>query len=254
MISLKTARQLKLMKEAGYVGATALKLAGQAVEPGVTTGELDKLVYDYIIKQNAVPSFLNYNGFPASACISVNSEVIHGIPGSKRIENGDIVSIDVGALLNGFHSDNAATFAAGDVSNQAQRLMQVTEQSLYEGIKVAVLGNRIGDIGNAVQSYTEKRGYSVVKQYIGHGVGEHLHEPPDVPNYGIPGRGARLFAGMVIAIEPMINEGTEEVKTLKNAWTVVTLDGKLSAHFEHTIAITTEGPIILTASDGFKMP
>jgi methionyl aminopeptidase len=249
MISLKTARQLKLMKEAGYVAATALKLAGQAVEAGVTTGELDKLVYDYIIKQSAVPSFLNYNGYPASACISINSEVIHGIPGTRRIENGDIVSIDIGAFLNGFHSDNAATFAAGDISEQAQLLMQVTKQSLYEGINVAVQGNRIGDIGNAVQSYAEKHGFSVIKQYIGHGVGEHLHEPPDVPNYGNPGRGARLVAGMVFAIEPMINAGTDEVKTLKDGWTVVTIDGKLSAHFEHTIAITTEGPIILTVSD-----
>jgi methionyl aminopeptidase len=234
------------MKEAGFVAATALVLAGQAVDVGVTTGELDKLVYDYIIKQSAVPSFLNYNGYPASACISINNEVIHGIPCSRRIENGDIVSIDIGAFLNGFHADNAATFAAGDISLQAQLLMQATKQSLYEGIKVAVQGNRIGDISNAVQNYAEKQGFSVVKQYIGHGVGEHLHEPPDVPNYGIPGRGARLIAGMTIAIEPMINAGTEEVRTLKNGWTVVTLDGKLSAHYEHTIAITTEGPLILT--------
>jgi methionyl aminopeptidase len=246
MISLKNARQIQQMKEAGFVAGTALKLAGQAVEVGVTTAELDKLVYDYIIKQSAVPSFLNYNGYPASACISINNEVIHGIPGKRRIENGDIVSIDIGAILNGFHADNAATFAAGDISKQAESLMQATKQSLYFGIKAAVLGNRIGDISSAVQNYAESQGFSVVKQYIGHGVGEHLHEPPDVPNYGSPGRGARLIAGMTIAIEPMINAGTDEVRSLKDGWTVVTIDGKLSAHFEHTIAITADGPLILT--------
>jgi methionyl aminopeptidase len=246
MISLKTARQIQLMKEAGFISATALKLAGEAVEPGVTTAEIDKLVYNYIIKQSAIPSFLNYNGYPASACISINNEVIHGIPGKRRIENGDIVSLDIGACINGFHGDNAATFGAGDISEQAQQLLQATKQSLYEGIKAAVQGNRIGDISNAVQRYAEKQGFSVVKQYVGHGVGEHLHESPDVPNYGNPGRGARLVAGMTIAIEPMINAGTDEVRSLKDGWTVVTIDGKLSAHFEHTIAITSEGPLILT--------
>lgn len=248
MIVLKTNRELALMEEACRISAGALKAAGEAVEPGVTTGEIDKVAYDYIIKNGAEPNFLHLYGFPATACISVNNEVIHGIPSKKRrIEEGDIVSIDLGAKLDGYNGDNAATFAAGKISPEAQRLIDTTRESLYEGIKAAVVGGRIGDIGYAVQSYCESRGYSVVRQYVGHGIGKELHEDPGVPNFGTQGRGVRLMPGMTIAIEPMINQGTKDVRVLKDGWTVITTDGKLSAHFEHTVAITAEGPKILTA-------
>jgi methionyl aminopeptidase len=247
MIVLKGPHQLQKMKDAGRLSALALKVAGEAVVPGVTTAEINRAAHDFIVKSGAKPSFLGYNGYPASACISVNSEVIHGIPGGRRILNGDIVSIDVGAYYEGYHGDNAATFAAGEISIEARKLIEATEQSLFEGIKAAVAGNRIGDIGSAVQQYVEARGYSVVRQFVGHGVGEHMHEEPDVPNYGRAGHGVRLVPGMVIAIEPMINQGTFAVKSLSDGWTVVTNDGKLSAHFENTIAITAEGPVILTA-------
>lgn len=246
MIVLKNPHQLKKMIDAGRLSAQALKAAGEAVVPGVTTKEIDRVAYDFIRKAGAKPSFLGYNGYPASACISVNNVVIHGIPDERRIKSGDIVSIDVGAFYEGYHGDNAATFAAGEVSIEAQNLMDATRQSLNEGIKAALAGNRIGDIGSAVQKYVEARGYSVVRQYVGHGVGEHMHEEPDVPNYGRAGHGVRLVPGMVIAIEPMINQGTFAVKQLSDGWTVVTADGKLSAHFENTIAITAEGPVILT--------
>lgn len=246
MITLKNAHQLGLMKEAGRISAMALKVMGEAVEPGVTTEEIDRIGYKYITGQGAKPSFLHYEGYPATACISVNNVVIHGIPGKRKIESGDIVSIDVGAFINGYHGDNAATFGAGDVSEKAQALMDATRQSLADGIRAAAAGARLGDIGHAVQSYVEARGYSVVYQYVGHGVGEDMHEQPDVPNFGKPGHGLRLIPGMVIAIEPMINEGVPEVKTLADGWTTVTADGKLSAHFENTIAITPDGPVILT--------
>lgn len=246
MIIIRNAKQIEQMKEACRISAMALQVAGKAVVPGVTTKEIDRTVYDFIKKQGAVPSFLNYEGYPASACISVNNQVIHGIPGKRKIEEGDIVSIDVGAYINGYHGDNAATFPAGKISENAQRLLDATRESLMAGIKQAIPGNRIGDIGNAVQTYAEERGFSVVRQYIGHGVGQDMHESPDVPNYGQKGRGLRLIPGMTIAIEPMINEGTHKVKSLSDGWTVVTLDGKLSAHFEHSIAITENGPEILT--------
>lgn len=246
MIVLKNPHQLEKMRDAGRISALALKVAGEAVVPGVTTGEIDRVAREFIVKSGAKPSFLGYNGYPASACISVNNEVIHGIPGKRRIQSGDIVSIDVGAYYEGFHGDNAATFPAGAVSEAAGNLMKATRESLYEGIKAAVAGARIGDVGSAVQRYVEARGYSVVRQYVGHGVGEHMHEQPDVPNYGRPGHGVRLVPGMVIAIEPMINEGSAAVHSLSDGWTVITEDGKLSAHFEHTIAITAEGPVILT--------
>ena len=228
------------------ISARALKLGGEAVEPGVTTGEIDRIIRKFIESQGATPSFLNYGGFPASACISINDTVIHGIPGQRVIQKGDIVSIDVGAYFNGFHGDNAATFAAGEVSEEAKALMKATEESLYEGIRAAVSGNRIGDIGAAVQRYVEVRGYSVVRQFVGHGVGTNLHEDPSVPNYGTPGRGPRLLPGMTLAIEPMINAGGPDVKILGDGWTTVTTDGRLSAHFEHTVAITADGPVILT--------
>lgn len=248
MIAIKNSRELALMKEACVISARALKLAGEAVEPGVTTGEIDRLIRGYIESQGAKPSFLGYGGFPASACISVNETVIHGIPGKRVIHEGDIVSVDVGAYMNGYHGDNAATFAAGKISPQAQALLDATRESLYEGIRMAVAGGRVGDIGAAVQRYVEVRGYSVVRQFVGHGVGTNLHEDPSVPNFGTPGRGPRLLPGMTIAIEPMINAGTHEVKILRDGWTTVTSDGKLSAHFEHTVAITRDGPVILTVA------
>ena len=247
MIVLKTNRELALMREACIISAGALKLAGEAVEPGVTTAEIDKIAYDYIIKCGAKPNFLDYNGYPATACISINDEVIHGIPSKKRvIKAGDIVSIDLGAKIHGFNGDNAATFAAGDISPEAKRLCDTTRESLYIGIEKAVAGGRIGDIGAAISAYCEARGFSVVREYVGHGVGKNLHEDPSVPNFGTPGRGVRLIPGMTIAIEPMINMGKAGVKQLSDGWTVKTRDGSLSAHFEHTVAITPYGPKIMT--------
>ena len=250
MVVLKTSRELKAMRDAGRISSQALKLAGEAVEPGVSTLEIDRIVRKYIEGQGATPSFLNYGGFPASACISVNDVVIHGIPRKHQIlKQGDIVSIDVGAFYEGFHGDNAWTFPCGEVSKEAQDLMDVTRESLFEGINAARPGNRLGDIGSAVQRYVEARGYSVVRDFVGHGVGAELHEDPSVPNYGTPGRGVRLLPGMTIAIEPMVNKGVHTVETLSDNWSVVTSDGKLSAHFEHTIAITPDGPVILTLPD-----
>ena len=247
MIVLKTNRELSLMREACRISAGALRVAGEAVEPGVTTEEIDRLAYQYIISQGAKPNFLNYAGFPATACISINDEVIHGIPSKTRVlKQGDIVSIDLGAAINGYNGDNAATFAVGSVSPEAERLINTTRESLYEGIRAAVAGGRIGDISSAVQRYCEERGFSVVRDYVGHGVGAKLHEDPSVPNFGTPGRGVRLLPGMTIAIEPMINMGGWEVKRLSDGWTVKTKDGSLSAHFEHTVAITNDGPKILT--------
>ena len=247
MIVLKTSRELAIMREAGRISAMALKVAGEAVEPGVSTWESDRVARKYIESQGAVPSFLGYGGFPASACISVNNVVIHGIPSKRQIiKAGDIVSIDIGAMFEGFNGDNAYTFACGEISAEAQRLLDATRESLYEGIKQATAGNRLGDIGSAVQRYVEARGYSVVRDFVGHGVGAKLHEDPSVPNYGTPGRGVRLLPGMTIAIEPMVNQGRHEVQVQKDGWTTVTRDGKLSAHFEHTVAITPDGPVILT--------
>lgn len=247
MIVLKTSRELALMREACRISAGALKVAGEAVRPGISTWEIDQIAYKYIISQGAEPNFLGLYGFPATACISINDEVIHGIPSKDRIlKEGDIVSIDLGAKKAGYNGDNAATFACGHVSDEAKRLMDTTRESLYEAIKVAVPGGKIGDIAHAVQSYCEERGYGVVREYTGHGVGKALHEDPSVPNYGTAGRGVRLLPGMTIAIEPMINQGTARIKVLPDGWTVKTIDGKLSAHFEHTVAITKDGPVILT--------
>ena len=247
MIVLKTSRELELMRVACRISAEALQVAGEAVKPGISTWEIDKLAYDYIKKQGAEPNFLNLYGFPATACISINDEVIHGIPSKKRIlKEGDIVSIDLGAKIGGYNGDNAATFAVGQISPEAQRLCDTTRESLYKGIEAAVPGGRIGDIGSAVQEYCESRGYGVVREYTGHGVGTSLHEDPEVPNFGTAGRGIRLLPGMTIAIEPMINEGTHRINQMSDGWTIKTADGKLSAHFEHTIAITDNGPVILT--------
>jgi len=247
MIVLKTVRELSIMREACRISATALEIVGKAIEPGVTTAELDRIAEKYIRSEGAIPNFKNYNGFPASACISINNEVIHGIPTAKRkLCEGDIVSVDLGAMFNGYHGDNAATFACGDISLKAKRLIDTTRESLYEGIKAARAGGRIGDISASIQSYVEARGYSVVRDFVGHGVGTSLHEAPEVPNFGTAGRGVRLMPGMTLAIEPMINMGKAGVKVLPDGWTVITQDGSLSAHFEHTVAITAEGPTIMT--------
>ena len=247
MISIKNSHELRLMKEACRISAGALRVAGEAVRPGISTKEIDRIAHDYIISQGAEPNFLNLYGFPATACISVNDEIIHGIPSADRIlKEGDIVSTDLGEKLNGFNGDNAATFACGKISEEAQRLLDVTRESLYEGIRAAVAGSKIGDIGHAVQEYCESRGYGVVREYTGHGVGKALHEDPAVPNYGRPGRGVRLIPGMTLAIEPMINQGTAKIKQMPDGWTVKTLDGKLSAHFEHTVAIYADKTVILT--------
>ncbi len=249
MIVLKTSRELAIMKEACVISAGALKTVGLAVQPGITTAELDRIAEEYIRSKGAVPNFKGYQGYPATACISINNEVIHGIPSKQRVlREGDIVSVDLGAELGGYHGDNAATFAVGDVSPEAKRLMDTTRESLYAGIKAACAGNRIGDISYAVQSYVEAKGYSVVRQFVGHGVGTRLHEEPEVPNFGREGRGIRLLPGMTLAIEPMVNAGIYDVKVLKDGWTTVTADGSLSAHFEHTVAITPDGPQIMTVA------
>ena len=250
MVVIKTARELSKMKDACRISAEALRVAGEAVKPGVTTYEIDTIIRRYIEKQGAAPSFLGYGGFPASACISVNDVVIHGIPSKKLVlKEGDIVSVDVGAYYEGFHGDNAYTFPCGRISAEAQNLLDATRESLNEGIKQALVGNRIGDIGSAVQKYVEARSYSVVRDFVGHGVGAKLHEDPSVPNYGTPHRGVRLLPGMTVAIEPMVNEGKYQVRVLDDKWTTVTCDGKLSAHFEHTVAITPDGPKIMTLCD-----
>lgn len=247
MVVLKTSRELGIMKEACRISAGALQTVGKAVEPGVTTAELDRLAEKYIRSQGAVPNFKNYCGYPATACISINNEVIHGIPSAKRvIKAGDIVSVDLGAMFNGYHGDNAATFACGDVSDEAKRLMQTTKDALYEGIAAATAGSRIGDISYAIQRTVEAAGFSVVRQYVGHGIGTQLHEAPEVPNFGTAGRGIRLLPGMTLAIEPMVNVGGFDVKVLPDGWTVLTKDGSLSAHFEHTVVITPDGPKIMT--------
>ena len=247
MIVLKSAREIDIMRKACQISAEALRLAGEAVKEGVSTWEIDKIAYDYIKKQGAEPNFLNYNGYPATACISINDEIIHGIPSKNRIlHRGDIVSIDLGAKIDGYNGDNAATFAVGAISDDAKRLCQTTEESLYKGIEQAVAGGRLGDIGYAVQSYCEDRGFSVVREYTGHGVGTHLHEDPSVPNYGTPGRGVRLLPGMTIAIEPMITLGKAAINVMPDGWTVKTRDGSLAAHYEHTVVVTSSGPVILT--------
>ena len=235
------------MRQAGRISARALALGGEAVRPGVTTAHINKVIHDYIISQGAKPNFLGLYGFPASACISVNDTVIHGIPSTAQvIHEGDIVSIDTGALYKGWHGDNAGTFVAGTASDEAARLIEVTKQSFYEGLKMAVVGNRSGDISHAIQQYVEANGFSIVREYVGHGVGSELHEDPEVPNYGHPGRGARLVPGMTLAIEPMVNAGAAAVRQLPDGWTVKTRDGSLSAHYEKSIVITANGPVILT--------
>ena len=246
MISLKSAREIDLMRKAGRITAAARKLAGELVVPGITTLEIDTAVRRFIESQGAKPSFLGYGGFPGSACISVNEVVIHGIPGKRVLREGDIVSIDVGAFIDGFHGDCAATFPCGKVSPEAERLITVTEQSFWEGMKFAKPGQRVSDISHAVQKYVESNGYSVVRDFVGHGVGAQLHEAPQVPNYGPAGHGARLQPGMTIAVEPMVCAGDWRVKVLADKWTTVSADNSLTAHYENTILITEDGFEVLT--------
>ena len=247
MIQLKNPDQIKIMKEAGRITGEALLTARDHVRPGISTYELDRIVRESIEKAGAKPSFLGYGGFPGSACISINDEVIHGIPSKKRfLEEGDIVKVDVGAFYKGFHGDSARTIPVGRVSDEAMKLIEVTRASFFAGIDQLKVGNRLGDVGAAIDGLVVANGFSTVKRYIGHGIGHELHESPDVPNYGTPGRGTRLCAGLVIAIEPMVNIGTETVRELPDGWTVKTADGALSAHYENTVALTGDGIINLT--------
>lgn len=248
-IVIKSPREIECMRQAGRITAAARALARDMVSPGVTTAQIDREMERFIRKSGAVPTFKGYGGFPASACISINDEVIHGIPGSRVIQEGDLVSVDVGATYKGFVGDCAASFIAGEGSEEAKRLIAVTRQSFYEGMKFARAGYRIGDISHAIQEYVEANGFSVVREYVGHGVGAEMHEAPEVPNFGVAGRGPRLLPGMTIAVEPMVNAGTWEVKVLKDGWTVKTKDGRLSAHYENSVVITNGEPEILTFTE-----
>jgi len=249
MIKIKSAREISLMRQAGKITAAARALAGDMVTAGVTTREIDKAVHDFILSQGAVPTFLNYSGYPASVCVSVNDELIHGIPGKRVLRDGDVVSIDVGATKDGYVGDCAATFIVGNGREEARRLVEVTRQSFFEGIKYAREGYRVSDISHAIQSYVESHGFSVVREYVGHGVGAQMHEAPEVPNYGNPGHGPRLLRGMTLAIEPMVNMGAAAVRVLDDGWTVKTVDGSLAAHYENTVLITAGEPEILTVSE-----
>ena len=246
MIIIKNENQLAAMRQACRITAAARALAGEMVRPGVSTKQIDKVVHDYIVGQGAKPSFLGYNGFPASTCISVNNAVVHGIPGDYILRDGDIVTVDVGAEFKGFHGDCADTFPCGTVSAEAEKLIRVTRRSFYEGMRYATRGHRVSDISHAIQTYVESNGFSVVRSFVGHGVGAQLHEEPEVPNYGTAGHGPRLLPGMTLAVEPMVNAGTWEVRVLRDGWTAVTADGKLSAQYENTICITDGEPEILT--------
>lgn len=246
MITLKSEKEIALMRRAGKITAAARALARDMVKPGVTTQQIDKAVFEFIKSQGAVPSFLNYHGYPGSACISVNDEVIHGIPGKRVLKEGDIVSVDVGAYIGGFHGDCAGTYPCGQVSDEAMDLIRVTQQSFFEGIRCAREGHRLGDISAAIQSYVESHGYSIVREYVGHGIGRTLHEAPEVPNFGTAGRGTRLLRGMTLAVEPMVNAGGAAILNMADGWTVKTADGKYSAHYENTILITDGEPELLT--------
>ena len=246
MITLKSEHEIELMRRAGKITAAARALARDMVKPGVTTQQIDKAVYHFIKSQGATPSFLNYNGYPASVCVSVNDEIIHGIPGKRMLKEGDIVSVDVGAYIGGFHGDCAGTYPCGKVSDQALDLIRVTQQSFFEGLKFAREGYRLSDISHAVQEYVESHGYSVVREYVGHGIGRRMHESPEVPNFGNPGHGPRLLRGMTIAVEPMVNAGSAAIRQMSDGWTVKTADGRNAAHYENTILITDGDPELLT--------
>ena len=246
MITLKSEHEIELMRRAGKITAAARALARDMVKPGVTTQQIDKAVYHFIKSQGATPSFLNYNGYPASVCVSVNDEIIHGIPGKRMLKEGDIVSVDVGVYIGGFHGDCAGTYPCGQVSDQALDLIRVTQQSFFEGLKFAREGYRLSDISHAVQEYVESHGYSVVREYVGHGIGRRMHESPEVPNFGNPGHGPRLLRGMTIAVEPMVNAGSAAIRQMSDGWTVKTADGKNAAHYENTILITDGDPELLT--------
>ena len=246
MITLKSNREIELMRRAGKITAAARAVAREMVKPGVTTHQIDKAVFEFIQSQGAVPSFLHYNGYPASVCVSVNDEIIHGIPGKRVLREGDIVSVDVGAFIGGFHGDCAGTYPCGKVSDEAMDLIRVTQESFFRGIRYAREGYRLSDISHAIQEYVEERGYSIVREYVGHGIGHKMHEPPEVPNYGKPGHGPRLLRGMTIAVEPMVNAGTASIIQMSDGWTVKTADGKNAAHYENTILITDGEPEILT--------
>ena len=246
MITLKSAHEIEAMRLAGKITAAARALAREMVKPGVTTQQIDKAVFHFIREQGAIPSFLHYNGYPASVCISVNDEIIHGIPGKRVLREGDIVSVDVGAYIGGYHGDCAGTYPCGQVSGEALRLIRVTQDSFFEGLKFAREGYRLSDISHAVQTFVEANGYSVVREYVGHGIGRNMHEAPEVPNYGKPGHGPRLLRGMTLAVEPMVNAGTAAIKQMPDGWTVKTADGKYAAHYENTILITAGDPELLT--------
>ncbi|AIC92676.1 MULTISPECIES: type I methionyl aminopeptidase [Shouchella] len=246
MIVIKTERELEIMRQAGRIVALTHAHLKPYIKPGVTTGELDSIAEAFIRSHDATPSFLGYGGFKGSVCASVNEELVHGIPGNRVLEDGDIISLDIGAYYNGYHGDSAWTYGVGTIKEEDQQLLDATEESLYKGLEQARPGNRLSDISHAIQSHVEPLGYSVVREYVGHGVGQNLHEDPQIPHYGPPGKGPRLKPGMVLAIEPMINAGSRYVKTLSDNWTVVTVDKKNCAHFEHTIAITETGYEILT--------
>ncbi|MBO8165291.1 MAG: type I methionyl aminopeptidase [Brevibacillus sp.] len=246
MIILKSAAELEIMREAGRIVALTHQELAKAIKPGVTTKELDELAETFIRSKGAIPSFKGYGGFPGSICASVNEELVHGIPGKRTLQEGDIISIDIGAQFHGYHGDSAWTYAVGKISEEDRLLMRVTEESLYRGLEQAAPGARLSDISHAVQVHAESHGFTIVREYVGHGIGQNLHEDPQIPNYGPPGRGPRLKPGMVLAIEPMVNAGERYVRTLEDNWTVVTVDGKKCAHYEHTIAITENGYEILT--------
>ncbi len=246
MITIKSASQIDKMKKAGEIVALTHELMKKNICDGITTKELDRIAEEFIRSKGAIPSFKNYNGYPASICTSVNDVVIHGIPGNTRLKNGDIISVDIGAYIDGYHGDSANTYGVGDISKEAADIIDAAKRGFEEGIKMAVAGNRIGDISYAIQHYVEDRGYSVVREFVGHGVGAQMHEEPEVPNYGRAGHGPRLCSGMTLAIEPMINAGKRNVVMLNDEWTIVTEDGSLSAHYEHSIAITKDEPILLT--------
>lgn len=249
MIQIKDATAIEYMRRSGKIVGDTLLMLQEIIKPGISTADLDRLAEEYIIKQGAKPSFKGYYGFPASICTSINEEVVHGIPSTKRIlDEGDIVSIDCGAFYNGYHGDAARTFPIGKVSEEASKLIKVAEESFFKGVNEAIIGNRLSDISHAIQRCVEEHGFSVVRDYVGHGIGKKLHEPPNVPNFGLPNRGAKLTRGMVLAIEPMINIGRYEVKTQEDQWTVVTRDKSLSAHYENTVAILENGYEILTLS------